>query len=91
MSSPNSVGVKSDILEMLSVGEEIVAIRSSVNRLEEDSISCGAEGDSTLYEMEEGISIPTVIGRSWGVKATGVSTSSGTSVAKVPSSSPPGP
>ena len=55
MSSPNSVGVKSDILEMLSVGDEIVAIRSSVNRLEEDSISCGAEGDSTLYEMEEGI------------------------------------
>ena len=39
MSSSNSVGVKSDIVEMLKVGEETAVIRSFVDKLDGGSKS----------------------------------------------------
>jgi hypothetical protein len=73
------VGVKSDMVEMLNVGEETVAIRSSVNGSGEGTTSCVTEEDSVSCKMGEGVAMLIMVGRSWGMKATGVSTSPGIS------------
>ena len=53
MSLPNSVGVKSDAVEMLSVGEETV-VDGILMISGGYSESCEMEGDAMLCKVEEG-------------------------------------
>jgi len=81
--------VKSDIVEMLNVGEKAEVARIPTRVPEEDSTSWKVEGGTVLREMEEGTSISIVgAGRFWRKKTTGVSTSAGTSATIVHFSSP---
>ena len=48
MTSPDSVGVKSETVEMLDAGEDTVKARASTNVLGDDStssVSCKTEGE----------------------------------------------
>jgi len=76
---------------MLSVGEEAAVIRSLVDASDGGSTSRGAERNSMPRKTEGEMPISIVMGRSWGVKAMGVSISAVTSAPALPSSpSPPG-
>ena len=89
--SPGSVEVQSETVEMLNVGEDILAIRSLVNVSERGSgTSYNAEGGSVPWKMGRGIPISIVTWRSRGANlATGVPTAAGTSSETIASSSPP--
>ena len=52
------------MVETLNVGEEVVAIRSSVNVSEENIAACKTEVGSMPRKMEEGIPISIAVGRS---------------------------
>jgi len=90
VSSSNSVGVKSDMVEMLNVGEEGAGIRSLKGASDGGSASRKTEGYPILRRTEGWISILIGIGRSWGEKAMGVSASAGVSAAIVSSPPPSG-
>ena len=51
MSSPSSVGVKSDMVEMLSVGEETAVFGILANLSEGYSTSCKMEGGTIPRKM----------------------------------------
>ena len=61
MSSPNSVGVKSERVETLNVGEDTVDIRASiwVSSGDENSRPRNIEWDSVSIKAEEGTSTLT--------------------------------
>ena len=57
MSSPNSVGVKLDVVEMLSVGEETAVARMSAKVSEGYSTSYEMAGDTMPRKVEEPVEI----------------------------------
>lgn len=59
MSSPNSVGDKSETVEMLDVGEDTAETRGSTNVSGDDSTLRNAEVGSVSCKAEEGVSTPT--------------------------------
>ena len=56
ISSPNSVGVRSDTVEVLNVGEETTVGGISTKVSEGYSKSCNIERDSARKTGEEGVS-----------------------------------
>ena len=77
-SVPNSVGVKSEMVETLSVGEDGVETWVPRSVSEENSRSRNIERGSVVFEVEEEPSAPAFMAEGFlGAKAGGVSTPPG--------------
>lgn len=88
MSSSSSVGVKSDMVEMLSAGDETAVVGILTKVSEEEPKSSKMEGGLVPCKAEEGKSVSVaMVGRFWGTKVVGVSACAGDLVAAVSSPS----